>query len=209
LNAIPEKNPEATETASKPPGEGSRVGRATLEQEIASLRTYLLKVAHSLADGRTTRGGETPSDLVHEAIKSALVDIRRGACRAEDARQLRAWARQILHSKYYDSLRKSRRTGTAEPLPDLPDPGTSPSGRVEARERDDLAARALDRLGPRDRQLLAWRQDEGLTFEEIGRRLGMSLQGARQAFRRAAERYLAAIENLSAPGGEGGRGGAE
>jgi len=90
----------------------------------------------------------------------------------------------------------------------MPDPGTSPSGKFENREREDLAAKALDSLGPRDRQLLAWRQDEELTFEEIGQRLGMTLQGARQAFRRSAKRYLAAIEELSGPGGNGGQGGA-
>jgi RNA polymerase sigma-70 factor (ECF subfamily) len=208
VNAIPEENPETIETASKPPLEGFRIGGATLEQEIASLRTYLLKVAHSLAGGRSTRAGVAPSDLVHEAIKSALVDIRRGGCRAQSAGQLRAWVRQILHGKYYDSLRKTRRARPVELPPDLLDPGTSPSGRFEERERDDLAARALAGLGLRDRQLLAWRQDENLTFEEIGRRLGISLQGARQAFRRAAERYLAATQDPSGADGEVGRGGA-
>jgi RNA polymerase sigma factor (sigma-70 family) len=199
MNAIPEKKPETTEAPPNPPAEAPRVGRATLEQEITSLRTYLLKVAHLLTDGGPMRGGDTPSDLVQEAIKSALVDIGRGVCRAEDARQLRAWARQILHSKYYDFLRKYHRTESVERLPDMPDPGTSPSGKFENREREALAAQALDRLGPGDRQLLAWRQDEDLTFEEIGKRRGMTLQGARQAFRRAAQRYLAAIEDLSGP----------
>jgi RNA polymerase sigma factor (sigma-70 family) len=207
MNAIPEKNAETTEALPNPPAEAPRVGRATLEQEIASLRTYLLKVAHLLTDGGPTRGGNTPSDLVQEAIKSALVDIGRGTCRAEDARQLRAWVRKILLSKYYDILRKNSRTEPVDSLPDIPDPGTSPSGKFENREREDLAARDLDGPGPRDRLLLAWRQDDDLTFEEIGQRLGMTLQGARQAFRRAAQRYLAAIEDLSLPGSDGGRGG--
>src|SRR4051812_30385845 len=117
MNAIPKKISETSKSPLIPPAEAPRVGRATLEQEVASLRTYLMKVAHLLADGGPTRGGDTPSDLVQEAIKSALVDIGRGLCRAEDTRQLRGWARRILVSKYYDCLRKNHRTFPIERLP--------------------------------------------------------------------------------------------
>jgi hypothetical protein len=44
-----------------------------------------------------------------------------------------------------------------------------------------------------------WRQEENLTFREIGLRLGVSIKGASKAFLKAGERFRVAYENLAGP----------
>jgi RNA polymerase sigma-70 factor (ECF subfamily) len=187
------------------PAPDSDGDRESLEREVASLRTYLLKVANGLGGGPRWCG-VNPSDIVQEALKSALVDIRKGKFRARGAGSLRAWLRCILVSKYRDAARAAARAGKPEPVTDVPDGGPSPSEEYADREQEALRRRALDALPPRDRQVLIWRQDEDLTFEEIGRRLGISVKGASKAFYRAGQRLRDAYQGLAGPCPANGRG---
>lgn len=68
------------------------------------------------------------------------------------------------------------------------------AGRVEpdpldATDEERLVAikQAMRRIPPRDRQVIRW-HCEGLTFAEIGRRLGVSREFARQMWKRSIER---------------------
>ena len=47
---------------------------------------------------------------------------------------------------------------------------------------------ALQQLTPRQRELLVWREREELTFDEMGKRLGISNVAARKAWFKALER---------------------
>jgi DNA-directed RNA polymerase specialized sigma24 family protein len=79
------------------------------------------------------------------------------------------------------------------------DPSSSVGAAAERVETAELVRRALELVAVRDRQVLAWRHDEGRTFEAIGARLGLTLQGARKAHRVAADRFRAAYERLAGP----------
>ncbi len=169
-----------------------------LTREVASLRTYLLKVANQLRF-ESARDFESPSDIVHRALKSALMNIREGKCQASSSRETRAWVRAILINKYRDAQRAAFKHQRSDLIDDIPDTAQSAAALVEKSEERSLVRQALERLEPRDRQLLLWRQSDGLKFREIGERLGISLQGAKQAYLRAARRFRVVFENLGGP----------
>jgi DNA-directed RNA polymerase specialized sigma24 family protein len=66
--------------------------------------------------------------------------------------------------------------------------GTGPSTVAARRELIVLAARALDLLPPRDRDLVRW-SSEGVPLEEQAARLGLAYEAAGKARQRAAERF--------------------
>jgi RNA polymerase sigma-70 factor (ECF subfamily) len=77
---------------------------------------------------------------------------------------------------------------------EIPDSGESPSAQARAREQDEEQQRALRRLPERARQAIVWHQWDGLTFAEVGERLGCSEEAARGIFRRALEELKELLE---------------
>jgi DNA-directed RNA polymerase specialized sigma24 family protein len=65
---------------------------------------------------------------------------------------------------------------------------TGPSTFAARREMIALAARALDLLLPRDRDLVRW-SSEGVPLEEQADRLGIAYEAVGKARQRAVERF--------------------
>ena len=72
------------------------------------------------------------------------------------------------------------------------------TGALEAR---DLAAKALSALSPEYRLVLALRELEGLTYEEIAEATGATLDSVKARLRRARAELEAALRHLLPPGG--------
>ncbi len=70
----------------------------------------------------------------------------------------------------------------------------SPLSRVVQDERAEALRVALGGLTERDRQVIHWRQQDRLTFEAIGDRLGISAEAARKRWARAILRLREAME---------------
>ncbi len=117
--------------------------------------------------------------------------------------ELLAWLRRLLLNNLADFRRQyleaaKRHAGRETSLADsgssgdlgaeLAGPGPTPSGIVMEDEQARAVARALDRLPEEYRQVLVWRHQEELPFDEIGRRLGRSADAARKLWARAVER---------------------
>ncbi len=84
----------------------------------------------------------------------------------------------------------------AAPL-ELPDPGLGPEATVTNEELGNLIARELARLRPEHREIIVLRDIEGLSYQQIARVLGCSLQAvksklfrARSAMRKRLAPYL-------------------
>jgi RNA polymerase sigma-70 factor (ECF subfamily) len=169
-------------------GDAAALGRA-----LEAFREYLTLVAsRGIGPGLATKAGA--SDLVQETFLAAQRGIEgfRGSTQSE----WRAWLEAILVNQlanfrrsYFDT-RKRR----GEPAPQggndrfnerLSNSITPPSRQLQQRERDAALEDALMRLPEHHRQVIRWHHNDGLTFEAIGGRLGISADGARKLWARA------------------------
>jgi RNA polymerase sigma-70 factor (ECF subfamily) len=168
---------------------------------MEACRGYLLRVAdRRLSADLRSKGGA--SDLVQQTFLDAQCQFER--FQGESEKELLAWLRQILlynlaHFQRHYRATSKRDLGREAPLADeasstgveadLATPTPSPSAQVVAREEAEAVQQALQRLPEEQRQVLALRHQEQLTFEEIGQRLGRSTSGARALWLRAVERF--------------------
>ena len=171
-----------------------------LGQVLEACRGYLLGIAsRRLGDDLRSKGGA--SDLVQQTFLDAQCQFERFQGRSE--KELLAWLRQILlhnlahFQRHYratskrDLSREAPLAGEASSTDGGADPATqtpSPSEQIVAREEAEAVQQALESLSEEHRLVLALRHQDRLTFEEIGRRLGRSVSGARALWLRAVER---------------------
>ena len=166
---------------------------------LESYRAYLGVLAR-VQIGRRLQGKADPSDLVQETFLGASRDFPqfRGTTEAE----FQAWLRQILASllanlvrHYHGTQRRDVRLERQlavelDQSSHALDRGlfasqSSPSQQAVRREQAVLLAEALGRLPPEWRDLLILRHLEGLTFPEVARRLGRTVDAVKKQWPRA------------------------
>jgi RNA polymerase sigma-70 factor, ECF subfamily len=164
-----------------------------------SFRRHLLLLAHRELPA-TLRGKIGPSDLVQETA----VDARRNipGFRGSTAEECYAWLRAILRNNMIDAVRHfetTQKRGGCREISLATDAGRcqggmvaiahgGPDGSAIRREDADVLAKVLLRLSDDHRTVLRLRYWEGLSFPEIGGRLGRSPDAVRKLWYRAVER---------------------
>jgi RNA polymerase sigma-70 factor, ECF subfamily len=177
-----------------------------LGQVLETFRAYLLLVADREIDPELrVKGGA--SDLVQETFLEAQRDF--GRFHGSSAEELRAWLRRLLVNNVANFTRNYRQRAkrdvgrevsleagdsSHERGAGLVSDILSPSGQAEVHEQAEALARALERLPPDYRQVLAMRHEEQLTFEEIGTRMERTANAARMLWLRAVERLQKELE---------------
>lgn len=185
----------------------ARAGDSPALGRLLELHRAYLEVLAQVQIGRRLRGKVDASDVVQEAFLGASRDFHqfRGTSEAE----FRAWLRQILVSllanlvRHYQGtqrrdVRLERRLSieleqSSQALDrGLAAPQSSPSQQAIRHEQELLLADALGRLPEAWRELLILRHLEGLTFPEVARRLGRSVDSVKKQWPRA----LASLRRL-------------
>jgi RNA polymerase sigma-70 factor (ECF subfamily) len=175
---------------------------ATLGRLLELYRQYLGLLAR-VQIGQRLQGKVDASDLVQETFLEAHRHFARfrGASEAEVVR----WLRQILAAKLADLLRRylgaqARDVRLERALEGALDrssalldgglmaPESSPSQQAVRREQAVLLADALGELPDDYRVVLVLRHLEGLTFPEVARRMGRSLDSVEKLWMRALAR---------------------
>jgi RNA polymerase sigma-70 factor (ECF subfamily) len=174
--------------------------REALGQVLEACRHYLLAVAGEELDPHLQAKGGA-SDLVQQTFLEAQRDFGRfqGGTEAE----LLAWLRRLLQNNIADFTRRYRATAkrragrevalevdtpSGAPGPSLAVDTPTPSGQLIARERTEELREALGRLPEEYRRVITLRYQEERSFEEIGRVLQRTPNGARKLWLRAVER---------------------
>ena len=188
-------------------GHGDVVARHTL---LERYRRYLRNLVAVRLDRRVARRVDA-SDIVQEALADASE-------RMEDYLRARPlpfldWLRRLArdrvvdaHRRHLGSLRRSvaRERATSE-MTDasvaelgrrLLAPDTSPSNRLDRRERFDRIAAALATLPDRDREVLVMWYLEQRDTREIANTLGITERGVRSRHLRALLRLRGSIDRL-------------
>jgi RNA polymerase sigma-70 factor (ECF subfamily) len=127
-------------------------------------------------------------DLIQEVLFRAVQRVETFEPQHEGAFQ--AYIRQMLFNRIRDEARKGRRRPGEEPLDEecaTTDP--SPLELTIGREAIDRYEAALERLSPRDRELIVAKIELGFTSSEIAEALGRpSAAAAHMAVARALVR---------------------
>jgi RNA polymerase sigma-70 factor (ECF subfamily) len=176
---------------------------------LEAYRSYLTLLAR-VQLGRELQGKTDPSDLVQEVFLEAHRDF--GQFQGQTGDELRAWLRRVLATSLTDQARRYRATRRRNPRLErqlaaalerssqalehgLVAPDSSPSDRAERREDARRLAEALEALPPDYRDVLLLRHFQGLTFPEIARRLGRTLDGVKNVWLRGLARLRRALED--------------
>ena len=185
---------------------------APLGELLELYRNYLTILATTQLD-RRLRQRVSPSDLVQDAMLAAQRDITEFRGRTE--RELLAWLRQILinclHHAYEIHLKAKRRdvrrefsleqvTAALDRSADnfdqlLADRGPSPSAPIHARERAIGVANQLAKLRPQYRDVIVYRNLQGLSFDEIAERMEQKPGTVRLLWLRAIEKFKTIYES--------------
>jgi RNA polymerase sigma-70 factor (ECF subfamily) len=171
---------------------------AALGQLLELYRRYLTLLAR-LQIGQHLQGKVGASDVVQEGFLEAHRNFAR--FRGTSEGQLVRWLRQILAAKLADLLRRylgaQRRDvrlerdieGALERSSIVLDRGLvsaepSPSQQAARREQAVVLAEALGELPDDYREVIVLRHLEGLTFPEVARRMGRSLDSVEKLWMR-------------------------
>jgi len=170
-------------------------------------RAYLTLLAR-LQIGRRLQGKVDPCDLVQDTFLEATCHFAqfRGVTEPE----LTAWLPQILATRLAHPVRRyygtqSRDVRLERVLEEelnqsshaldrgLVAPQSTPSQRASQREQAVLLANALSRLPPDYREVIILRHLQGLTFPEVARQMGRSLDSVEKLWVRALPRLRRAL----------------
>jgi RNA polymerase sigma-70 factor (ECF subfamily) len=172
-----------------------RGAEATVWELLALCREYLLRVAANRLDP-TLRAKANPSDLVHEALLEAYRDF--AAFRGQSEAEWLGWLRRLLirnianfERQYFGTtMRQAQREVSlaAGGADSAVSPEPSPSEVLIAGERERTVGEHLQCLPEDYRQVILWHHQDGLPFDEIGRRLGRSADAVRRVWSRAIDR---------------------
>jgi RNA polymerase sigma-70 factor (ECF subfamily) len=180
---------------------------AALGSLLELYRNYLSLLAR-LQIGRRLQGKLDPADVVQETFLKAHSSF--GQFRGTTEEELIGWLRKILTSKLVDLLRhyygaKARDVRLERDLAAEMDRSSqfldralvarysSPSRQAVRREQAVLLADALERLPESYREVLILHHLEELTFPDVARRLGRSVDSVEKLWARALARLRRAL----------------
>jgi RNA polymerase sigma-70 factor (ECF subfamily) len=182
-------------------GDGPTLGRL-----LELYRPYLVILAR-VQIGRRLQGKVDASDVVQETFLGAARDFRQ--FRGTTEQELLGWLRQVLASVLANLVRHYQGTQRRDVRLErqltveleqsshaldrnLVAAQSSPSRQAIRREQSVLLAEALGRLPQVWRELLILRHLEGLSFPEVARRLGRTVDSVKKQWPRA----LASLRRL-------------
>ena len=161
--------------------------------------------------GRELRSKLESMDVVQDVLLSALKDLGNFTYRTEGdflrwlsgivENRLRGHL-QRLHANKRDIRKEARLDGYRPTLEDSfvaaldAVDTTTPSAIISKREELDKLSRAIDTLKPEYRQVIVLTKIEGLSYKEIGDRLGKSSEAVRKLVSRALEELVSIFENV-------------
>ena len=136
------------------------------------------------------------SDLVQETFLMAQRGVER--FRGRTASEWRHWLRSILIRNMAQERRRFAATAKRQVQREVAVPDEmqleyagyveTPSRNLALRELEAALIEGLQRLPAHYREVVTWHQREGLSFEEIGLRCGISAEAARKLWTRALAR---------------------
>ena len=151
--------------------------------------------------GAEARAQAESVDFLQMAMTEVVERMDRFEVR--DERAFMAWLTTIARNRIRDSVRRGRETAftnlSASCSKDGSGPGKTPASEAADHEQALRLVEALEELDAPSRKIVELRNLEGLSYREIGERMGFGEEGARQRHRRAVLRLGTLLSE--SPGG--------
>ena len=187
--------------------------RSVVGELMARYEPELLRRAKAHLGGRLLRKVGA-SDVAQDTFAAVFASIDRFEDRGPGS--FRAWLLEIFEHKAADPRRRFleaqkrdlRRevtgdaSGTREDR-EPPSPAPSPSAEAMRNESRARLSAALARLSADDATVIRLVHEDGLAFEEIGRRMERSTVAARKLYSRAVRRLARVLEETASRSGRG------
>lgn len=145
-------------------------------------------------------GGQ--SHLAEEVAQKVFSDLSLKAVALSRHPCLVAWLYRSTRYAAIDALRAGlRRTNLAQSFSTMHDDSSAPEIRADWEQLRPVLDEAMDELKDRDRELMLLRFFGGLSFAEVGTKLGLSENAARKRTERALERLRVVLgqRGISSP----------
>jgi RNA polymerase sigma-70 factor, ECF subfamily len=160
----------------------------TLDEE--AFRVFYSETAPALRRyARRVSGDVSTAD---DVLQESYLRLLQARVAAADASELRAYLFRIATNLLNDHFREERRRVQAGMRPETLAPGF---------ERTNEVARTLERLKPRERQLLWLAYAEGSTHREIAAATGLHMSSIRTLLFRARRKLIALLGPRDSPTG--------
>src|SRR5215212_2276850 len=201
-----------TAVAQNPVEAAGRFGERTDQQLVAAVRRgddrafealyhrYQRRI-HAYVLGMVKDHGRT-EDVTQEVFVSALRRMRE----TEQPLAFKPWLYQIAKNSCIDAFRRSKRAEEVSYDADeglapsdhsrLVGSGPSPDAAVAAKEDLDNLCGAFGGLSETHHEILVLRELEGLSYQEIGRRMGMSRPAVESTLFRARRRLTEEYDDI-------------
>jgi len=127
-------------------------------------------------------------DAAEEMAQEALLKAWSKRDRFDGRAEIRTWVFAIARNHWLDRLRRKRTAPQTEPMNDgmyISQPGNSPAAAAGRGELAQAVGAALTTLPAEQREALAMRESEGLSFIQIAALLGIPVSTAKSRVRYA------------------------
>ncbi len=162
-------------------------------QYAETLRPYLKQVVRNeLGLDAAAQSPDDPSDIVQQSLVKAVEKL----CefRGSSVNEWRAWLVAIarnevrMSKRFWNSEKRSRqRVVTGDMIQELDGNSDTPSSELRRAELRAQLDRAMSQLSNEQRQIIEWRQTDRLSHADIGAKLGISVDAARQRCKSAMD----------------------
>ncbi len=172
---------------------GCSANRITAPRSQQLLRLYLKQVIRQELNSSRRHVSDDDSDLVQQALVRAVENL--SGFRGNSLDEWKAWLAAIVRNQARASRRfwQADRRSAARQV-DAPDAidgkaaeHSTPSAALIRGEHAAQLQTALAALSESQRQLIRWRQDDGLSYAEIAERLMIGVDAARQRCKAAMD----------------------
>jgi RNA polymerase sigma-70 factor (ECF subfamily) len=133
-------------------------------------------------------------DRVPDLCQEVFLRLIRAAPRYRENGRFSTWLFQIALNVARDAARRQRRD--PQPLRDGDEPGGCQPSIAEQKELAAAVARAVAELPPPQREVIALRHDQGMTFEEMAEVLNTPVSTLKSRFAAAVNRLRGRLGEL-------------
>ena len=184
------------------PGSDLELARGVLEGREAAIERFIrrMRCVPRILSAQNDRMGKPLNehdlaDLAQDTVIVVWKKLDQFAGRSS----LEGWVYRVCTLEFMNSLRRKRRLPglVADASCEPEDKGNNPETRLD--DYEDLY-RALDRLEPEEAEMVRLKHFDELTFQQMGRRVGISPNTAKTRYYRALSRLHTLLGSVSKDG---------